>query len=295
MDSPRRLGCHSVSCVRNRGQYSAGRNPADGRIRSCDMAEHKGKTDQVHRFMVPVQKYVKDLGHTSVETYYCPLSNRTNCPVQLRVTWALTTVFVETSGREPTQARCHAHDQSKNLHFKQRLAVAKVVKINPKATPTDIRRALHHLSPSGKITPGQTRLVRSVVKTQKQITMAHLTGGAHVTNTYASIAAFGSGIWFGDILRRHNDDADDFRFSDPRKVFCIGNVAPDAVGKEFFLNLATMWGILNIARAHETGWPVCMSGDGTGRLCSKKITLIFLGVNSIPAKYNTLNYCIGPM
>ncbi len=39
--------------------------------------------------------------------------------------------------------------------------------------------------------------------------MSVLAGGAEVTNTYASIAAFGSGIWFGDILRRHNDASDD--------------------------------------------------------------------------------------
>jgi len=241
------------------------------------------------------KSYVKDLGQTTVETYYCPLKNRTNCPVQLRVTRSLTTVLVETSGGEHTQARCHAHDHSKNLTYKQRLAVAKVVKINPRATPTDIRRALHHMSPNGKLTPGQTRSVRSVVKIQKRITMAHLAGGAHVTSSYASIAAFGSGIWFGDILRKHNDEADPFHFSDPHQVFCIGNVAPDAAGEEIFLNLATMWGILNIARALETGWPVCMSGDGTGRLCSKQITLISLGVNSIPARFNTLNYCIGPV
>ncbi len=56
-----------------------------------------------------------------------------------------------------------------------------------------------------------------------------------------------------------------------------------------------MWGILNIARALDSGWPVCMSCNGTGRLCSKQINFVSLGVNSIPAKYNTLNYCIGPV
>ncbi len=103
------------------------------------------------------------------------------------------------------------------------------------------------MSPTGKLTHGQTRSVWSVHKIQKQITMVHLACGAHVTSSYASIAAFGSGIWFGDILRRHNDDSDPFHFSDPHKVLCIGNVAPDAEGEEIFLNLATMWGILNLA------------------------------------------------
>ncbi len=70
--------------------------------------------------------------------------------------------------------------------------------------------------------------------------MAHLAGVAHVTSAYASIAAFGSGILFGDILRHHNDDADDFHFSDQHKAFCIGNFAPVAEGEEIFLNLATI-------------------------------------------------------
>jgi hypothetical protein len=73
------------------------------------------------------KSYLKDLGQTSVETYYCPLSNRTKCPVQIRVTRSLTTVILATSGGEHSQARCHAHDQSKKLNYKQRIAVAKVV------------------------------------------------------------------------------------------------------------------------------------------------------------------------
>ena len=95
--------------------------------------------------------------------------------------------------------------------------------------------------------------MRSVVKIQKKITMSVLAGGAEVTNTYASIEAFSSGIWFGDILRQHNDAADDFHFDDPHKVFCIGNVEPEAAGEEIFINLANMWGILNLARALDIG------------------------------------------
>jgi hypothetical protein len=94
----------------------------------------------------------------------------------------LTTVILEASGGEHTQTRCpsHAHQHSRNFGFKQRIAVSKVVKVNPKATTTDVRRALQHLSPS-------------------------------------------------------NDDTVDFHFSDPHKVFCIGNVAPDAEGEEIYL------------------------------------------------------------
>jgi hypothetical protein len=65
------------------------------------------------------KSYVKDSGQNTVRTYYCPLNNRTNCPVQLRVTRALTSVLVETSGGEHKQAHCHTHDRSKNLSFKE--------------------------------------------------------------------------------------------------------------------------------------------------------------------------------
>ncbi len=161
MDSPRRLGSDSVSCNRNRCQYSAARNQTDGRIRPCRMAVHKEKAGQVHWPLVSAPVVCQGYG-TSVETYYCSLSNHTKCPVQLRITRSLTTVILETLGREHLQACCHAHDQSKKFNYKQRIAVAKVVKIDPKAMPTDVRRALHHLSPSGKIKAQNLRLVRSI-------------------------------------------------------------------------------------------------------------------------------------
>ncbi len=127
MVSPRRLGCRSVPYIRNRCNHSVGRNRADGRIRPCRMAEHKGKPTRSIGLWCLCKSHVKYFGQTSVETYYCPLSNRTKCPLQIRVTRSLTTVILETSGGEHSQARCHANDRSKKLNYKQRIAVAKVV------------------------------------------------------------------------------------------------------------------------------------------------------------------------
>ncbi len=55
-------------------------------------------------------------------------------------------------------------------------------------------------------------------------------------------------LWFGDILRRHNDDEDTFHFSDPHKVFCIGNVAPESAGEEIFL---LEWKCCQLSYAHS--------------------------------------------
>ena len=179
-------------------------------------------------------EHFRDGGRVSVETYYCPLRNRMDCKVQIRVTRSSTSVCLDTSGGAHTQELCHAQDQSKFLNVKQRLAVAKVCKVNPSATSGDVRRALNRLSPGGKVKKTLSRSVRTVVKIQKRASLASLTDGLEVTNSYASIAALGDRLWFGDILRRRNDDEDDFHFSDPHKVFCIGNVAPESAGEEIF-------------------------------------------------------------
>ena len=115
--------------------------------------------------------------------------------------------------------------------------MANVVKVNPTATSTDVRLALQRLSPGGKVKPGLARSVRSVVKIQKRKSFAAMAGGAVVTNSFASIAALGEHLWFGDIMRKHNSGEQ--HFSDPHQTVCIGNVSPEAAGEEIFLNVTS--------------------------------------------------------
>jgi hypothetical protein len=56
-----------------------------------------------------------------------------------------------------------------------------------------------------------------------------------------------------DIMRRHNDEANDFHFSDPHAVICIGNVAEADSGRELFINLTTAWNVLNLGRGLASG------------------------------------------
>ncbi len=52
-----------------------------------------------------------------------------------------------------------------------------------------------------------------------------MAGGVVVTKiSFASIAALGEHLWFGDIMRKHNSG--EKHFSDPHEVICIGNVSP---------------------------------------------------------------------
>ncbi len=102
-------------------------------------------------------------------------------------------------------------------------------------------------------------------------------------------------LWFGDIIRRHNDKADEFHFSDPHAVICIGNVAEADLGRELFIKLITAWNVLNLWRGLVSGWPNTLYGDGTVKFSKKQATMVSLGIISIPVKYNILNYAVGPV
>jgi len=238
--------------------------------------------------------YTREGGMVDIETYYCPLKDRCGCPVQLRVTRTVVNVVLEISGGEHTQARCHPTDtKSKHLNYKQRIAVAKIVKANPAVTSRDVRMSLQNLSPSGKVPSGLAKSVRSVVKIQKKKSLGVMAGGVEVDNSFASHAALGERLWFGDIMRKHNSGEQ--HFSDPHQVICIGNVSPEAAGEELFLNVSTIWSVLNISRGLASGWPNILCGDGTGKLSRHEATMLSFGITSIPAQFNTLNYCLGPV
>ena len=44
-----------------------------------------------------------------------------------------------------------------------------------------------------------------------------------------------------------------------------------------------------------SGWPNCLSGDGKEKICNKQVTMVSFGINSIPANFNTVNYCVVPV
>ena len=157
-------------------------------------------------------------------------------------------VQLECSGGEHTQARCHAVDSSKFLSTHQRMTIAKMIKTNPSMTGTEVRRATSRGSPTGKLKPTLIRSIRSAVKVSRSQTLAGMTSGIAVTDSYASIAALGDRLWFGDILRKHNSG--EHHFSNVHEVFGIGNVSPAAAGEEIFLNLTTAWSIFHIARGY---------------------------------------------
>ncbi len=99
-------------------------------------------------------------------------------------------VLIEPSGGAHTKALCNAANYSRFLNVRQRIAVAKVVKVNPSVTVivTDVRRALEHHSQSGNIHISLAMTVRTVVENlenQLKITMSVLAGSTDIDSFYA--------------------------------------------------------------------------------------------------------------
>ncbi len=69
------------------------------------------------------------------------------------------------------------------------------------------------------------------MKHSKKKTLSDLCHEIEVNDTNTSIASLGDALRFGDIMHRHNDYSNEFHFSDPHAVICIGNVDPDAAGE----------------------------------------------------------------
>ena len=185
------------------------------------------------------EEHWKQRGITHAETYYCPLRNRCGCKVQLRITRAPAKALLEWSGGPHTFELCHSEDASKFLSVRQRIAVAKLAKANPHAS------GVKHFSPDSKVEAVMLRSVRKLVSHSKTKARAQLSYGIEVTDSYASIAALGNRLWFGDIIPRHNSDQ--AHFSDPHGVICIGNVSAEDSGRELYINLTTPWSILNLS------------------------------------------------
>ncbi len=83
-----------------------------------------------------LSRWLGDL--VEIEMYNCPLKDQCDCPVQFSILLSVVNVVLEISSGVHTKARCYFTDKSKNLNYKQSIAVAKIVKANPAVTSSDV-------------------------------------------------------------------------------------------------------------------------------------------------------------
>ena len=154
--------------------------------------------------------------------YDCPLSSKynCNCPAKLRVSWGPKQVVMQKANMHTAES--HAVDNRKFLKHQQRNAVAVAVKASPLSTPVEVRRHLKNSSPQKRIDAQRLSSVRRAVRTERtnMTSINFPLCPVQVTASLGSLTSLCKSMFLPDLIRRHNDPADDFHL-DYHKMVCI--------------------------------------------------------------------------
>jgi hypothetical protein len=119
-------------------------------------------------------------------------------------------------------AESHAVDNRKFLKHQQRNAVAVAVKASPLSTPIEVRCHLKNSSPQKQINVQLLSSVRRTVHTKRtnMTSISFPLCPVQVTGSLGSLTSLCKSMFLPDLIRRHNDHADDFRL-DFHTMVCI--------------------------------------------------------------------------
>jgi hypothetical protein len=114
-------------------------------------------------------------------------------------------------------------DNWKFLKHQQRNAIAVAVKASPLSTPVEVRRHLKNSSPQKQIDEQRLSSVRLAVRTERtnMTLIIFPLCPVQVTGSLGgSLTSLCRSMFLPDLIRRHNDPADDFHL-DFHKMVCI--------------------------------------------------------------------------
>ena len=206
--------------------------------------------------------HMADGGVSEVQLWACHFRYRCKCPAMLKVVHSPGNVTVYESQMHDLSS--HVVDRSKHLTLQQKAAVEAAVRMHPLAQPKSVRRNLCHLNQPGlDIRPEQERNMRYLMKkVRTKITSESL--GVEVDGTYGSLVDFASKIFIGDLLKKHNDRADEYHLT-MFDTMCLGYQV-DSSSNIVYLVLSNTWMMFNIVRALISGWPMELQGDGSPKV-----------------------------
>ena len=134
--------------------------------------------------------------------------------------------IIKTAGRIILQKsnmhtlQSHQHDKSKFLSIMQRNAIKTVMKSNPHATPTQVRRVLKDFSPTKVIPASKLTSVRHAVRKERVEMVEMNFNGLKLTDTHGSLTQLCESMLLSNLVKRHNDSDDDFHFKMHTTVVC---------------------------------------------------------------------------
>ena len=237
-------------------------------------------------------KWTVAKGAISYQMLRCPMKRRFNCDCELKVTRASDYVILEMRGSHDENSHASDKDVSKFLKVRQIEAIRQGVRMAPKQSAKHLRRNLAHCSPNSQIDPALHLSVQRKVRRFRAELTSELLDGLEVDDTFGSLVNLVDERWFPTLLEKHNDPECDYHL-DLFDVVIIGkdlNPADDIV----YMNMSSLWNLLNWLRSIEAGWCAQLNGDVTFKVNRRGVAALTLGINSLGHVSNPLCWALIP-
>jgi hypothetical protein len=115
--------------------------------------------------------------------------------------------------------------------------------------------------------------------------------GIPLDNTYGSLQNFCEALFFQTLMQRHNEAKDDDHHLRLHQPFVIAygidsDVQSLSGSPGIFMAVSSLWMLLNIGRALNSGWEMQLQVDATFKVCTEAVGVLGFGVNSLGAHMN---------
>jgi hypothetical protein len=215
---------------------------------------------------------------------------RFGCNCELKIGRSAEYVTLETRGTHDLSS--HAADNSKYLKVAQINAIRQGVRMAPKQSAKHLRRNLQQCSPNSRIEPKLIDSVRRKVRKFRVELTSELLDGLKMDDSYSTLHEFVQQRWFADLLAKHNDPDSDYHFNLFDVVVVGKNLSPE--DDIVYMNMSSLWFLLNFLRNIEAGWLTQLNGDVTFKVNRRGVASLGLGVNSIGNVNNPICWAIIP-
>lgn len=220
------------------------------------------------------------------------MKRRFACNCELKIGRSEDFVTLEMRGTHDRSSHAPDKDQSKFLKLAQIDAIRQGVRMAPKQTAKHLRRNLQQCSPDKRIDPKLLPCIRRKVRKFRKELTGELLDGLKMDDSFGALNQFVQERWFTTLLEKHNDPDSDYHFN-LFDVVIIGqdlNVEDDIV----YMNMSSLWFLLNFVRNIAAGWLTQLNGDVTFKVNRRGVAALSLGVNSVGHVNNPICWAVIP-
>jgi hypothetical protein len=145
------------------------------------------------------QDYRSRDGQGGTTLYPCPFNARCECAVKFRVVWQEEDWTLQCQGKHTPES--HAKDNvSRGFALQERAAIQQVVRANPLASSTEVRRNLDLQEKAVYISQAKSSAVARLTTQKRAEVMERYTGGKEVNDTLGVLTCVCKDIYLVDLI-----------------------------------------------------------------------------------------------